>query len=184
MTFDPVPSPHGIVDVDWIRAGTRVGTGIDSAIPLRFEAYATLVIDDDPHAQAERLCEVLRGAGGDAGTGGAGAEPLVRGHLHHSSGQVLPAGAHEVDLYAGWRYSLAPCGWGGVLGHEDPWRGNLPDLLFPVDRTWLVSRLWDDDWVCLGGPRHLVDAVRRAFPALAREVLPGADATPPGRTAI
>jgi hypothetical protein len=33
----------------------------------------------------------------------------------------------------------------------------LPNVMFPVDRSWLVSALWDDDWICIGGPAGLVD---------------------------
>jgi hypothetical protein len=63
----------------------------------------------------------------------------------------------------------------------------LPDLMFPADRSWLFSTLWDDDWTCIGGPRRLVDAFL-THPDLryrAREVNPSVeDATPPGHTAI
>jgi hypothetical protein len=55
--------------------------------------------------------------------------------------------------------------------------------MFPVDRSWLVSTLWDDDWICVGGSRALVDAARH-HPDLGRrtrQVAPsGEDATPPG----
>ena len=30
-------------------------------------------------------------------------------------------------------------------------QGALPDLMFPADRSWLVSTLWDDDRTCVGG---------------------------------
>ena len=36
------------------------------------------------------------------------------------------------------------------------WKGVLPHLMFPADRSWLFSTLWDDDWSCLGGPAGLV----------------------------
>jgi hypothetical protein len=35
----------------------------------------------------------------------------------------------------------------------------LPNLMFPADRSWLVSTLWDDDWTCVGGPAELVGGV-------------------------
>jgi hypothetical protein len=66
------------------------------------------------------------------------------------------------------------------------WKGVLPDLMFPADRSWLFSTLWDDDWTSIGGSRGLVDAFL-AHPDLAqrvREVDPSVeDATPPGHTA-
>jgi len=62
------------------------------------------------------------------------------------------------------------------------WKGVLPDVMFPVDRSWLASTLWDDYWTCIGGSRALVEA-RLAHPELrrrAREVDPAApDVTPP-----
>ena len=60
------------------------------------------------------------------------------------------------------------------------------ELLFPADRSWLVSTLWDDDWT-IGGPRALVDAFvnHRDLPDRAREAKSLLeDATPPGHTAI
>jgi len=44
-------------------------------------------------------------------------------------------------------------------GHPRSPHGTLPDLIFPADRSWLVSALWDDTWTCIGGPRHLIDAL-------------------------
>jgi hypothetical protein len=53
--------------------------------------------------------------------------------------------------------------WGYVLVEAGPeeagawrrggWGEDLPDLMFPSDRTWLFSTLWDDDWSCVGGSR-------------------------------
>jgi hypothetical protein len=75
----------------------------------------------------------------------------------------------------------------GVWREREHWKCPLPDLMFPVDRSWLVSTLWDDDWTCIGGSRGLVDTFL-AHPDLrhrAREVDPSLkDATPPGHTAI
>ena len=86
------------------------------------------------------------------------------------------------------RYVLVkPAGAGGGSRERDHWKGPLPDLMFPADRSWLVSTLWDYDWTCIGGPRTLVDAFL-AYSDLrhrAREVDPSIkDATPQGHTAI
>jgi hypothetical protein len=54
--------------------------------------------------------------------------------------------------------------------------------MFPEDRSWLVSSLWDDDWACIGGPAALIDDLL-ADPVLApnvRRVDTRQDATPPG----
>lgn len=65
---------------------------------------------------------------------------------------------------------------------NDSWslRGALPEVMFPGDRSWLVSTLWDDDWTCIGGPAQLIDKGRRDGRLQGRLVQPGQDATPPG----
>jgi hypothetical protein len=74
-----------------------------------------------------------------------------------------------------------------VWREREHWKSLLPDLMFPAGRSWLVSTLWDDDWMCIGGSRGLVDAFL-THPDLrhrAREVdLSLKDATPPGHIAI
>jgi hypothetical protein len=57
--------------------------------------------------------------------------------------------------------------------HDRPsfWKGALPSVMFPADRSWLVSTLWDDDWTCIGGPAELVDSFVRHPSVLARPVL-------------
>lgn len=61
-----------------------------------------------------------------------------------------------------------------------PWHSALPELMFPSDRSWLVSTMWDDDWRCVGGPAALVDALLKRHELEARSVMPDDDATPPG----
>ena len=56
--------------------------------------------------------------------------------------------------------------------------------MFPADRSWLVSTLWDDDWTCIGGPAQLMDGFLRHRELEARRVTLGQDATPPGHQAI
>jgi len=56
--------------------------------------------------------------------------------------------------------------------------------MFPDDRSWLVSTLWDDDWTCIGGPAELVDRFLRHPDLQARSVALGQDVTPPGHQAI
>jgi hypothetical protein len=74
-----------------------------------------------------------------------------------------------------------------VWGGDDRYKGVLPDLMFPVDRSWLLSTLWDDDWTCIGGSKELVGAIlaHAELCHRAREVDPSVtDATPPGHSAI
>ena len=60
------------------------------------------------------------------------------------------------------------------------------NLMFPVDRRWLVSTLWDDDWTCVGGTTALINDLMHhpQLSPLVRRVAPGQDATPPGYTAM
>ncbi len=62
----------------------------------------------------------------------------------------------------------------------------LPDLIFPADRSWLFSTLWDDDWTCIGGSTALVaDLLNdRDLGTRARRVRLDQDATPPGHKAL
>jgi hypothetical protein len=70
---------------------------------------------------------------------------------------------------------------------REHWKGPLPDLMFPTNRAWLVSTLWDDDWTCIGGSQALIDALsaHSSLGDRVREVSPSLeDSTPPGHTAI
>lgn len=64
--------------------------------------------------------------------------------------------------------------------------GRLPNLIFPMDRSGLVSTLWDDDWTCVGGPVALIDGFlsHSDLRARARRVRLDEDATPPGHKAV
>ena len=64
------------------------------------------------------------------------------------------------------------------------WKGALPNLMFPADRSWLVSTLWDDDWTCIGGPAQLVEKFLSHPDLQARPVTLNEDATPPGHQAL
>jgi hypothetical protein len=93
-----------------------------------------------------------------------------------------------VTLYSGWHYVLVKAGpeQAASWRRDDPgsfWPGVLPNLMFPADRSWLVSTLWDDDWTCIGGPAGLVDRFLRHPNLQARPVALGQDGTPPGHQA-
>ena len=78
--------------------------------------------------------------------------------------------------------SRPPPGAGAAAGSF--WKGALPNVMFPADRSWLVSTLWDDDWTCIGGPAALVDRFLHHPDLQARPVALGQDATPPGHQAL
>lgn len=87
-------------------------------------------------------------------------------------------------MYASWKYGLIQAGpeqahtW-----RPDSPRGTLPDLILPADRSWLVSRLWDAGWRCIGGSTDLIARVERACGHQVRRVGLGQPATPPGHIA-
>jgi hypothetical protein len=172
-------------DVAWITDGTSVGRTITSAIPPVFEAYATVVLPErgegqDLHDQA--VLGLLSGQSAD--------QLWWLGYLDTGADDIVFPGAPMVTLYSGWRYVLVEAGpqqaatW---RQHDRPsfWKGALPNVMFPADRSWLVSTLWDDDWTCIGGPAELVNSFVRHPRLQARPVpLSSQDATPPGHQAF
>jgi hypothetical protein len=167
-------------EVAWIHDNTSAGLAITSAIPPVFDAYATVIIaDDDRKRRADELA-ILR---------------LLADHSRDRAWWLgyLDTGAHDlvfdhaptVTLYAGWTYVLIEAGAAQAESwrDDDPWRGRLPDLIYPADRSWLVSMLWDDDWRCIGGTTALIQALVAALSPDSRSVTIDEDATPPGHVA-
>jgi hypothetical protein len=173
-------------DVEWIAAGTTVDRTITSAIPPIFDAYATIVLPDGGEGQG-RHDDALLSVLSEQSTG----RSWWLGYLDTGADDVVFPDAPRVTLYAGWPYVLVQAGpeqaatWrSGRRGSF--WSGRLPNLMFPRDRSWLVSTLWDDDWTCIGGSVALVESLSDdpdLRPRL-RRVTPGEDATPPGHHAI
>jgi hypothetical protein len=145
--------------VGWIK---EVPAWAGDAIPAVFDAYATVELPGTGHHDptdlpAQRVghdravVEILRKA--PAG------QPWWLGFLETGASDVIFPGAPRTMLYASWGYVLVEAGpeeagtW-----RRDVWGEALPDLMFPSDRTWLLSTLWDDDWSCVGGSRSLIDA--------------------------
>ena len=170
-------------EVAWIASGTSIGRAITAAIPPVFEAYATVVLPGDDQQQGKHdraVIALLR----EYSPG----RPWWLGYLDTGADDIVFPGAPMVTLYSGWHYVLVQAGpeqaatWRG----NDPgfWKGALPNVMFPADRSWLVSTLWDDDWTCIGGPAALVGSFLRHRDLQARPVMPGQDATPPGHQAL
>jgi len=173
-------------DVEWINAGTSVGTAITSGIPPVFDDYATVVLPDaraDQMRHDRALLASLTRHSPDQG--------WWLGFLETGGSDIVFPDAPRVSLYPGWPYVLVLAGPEQAAG----WRREdfpqlrprlLPDLMFPIDRSWLVSTLWDDAWTCVGGPVSLVDSLLND-PDLrprARRVGVDDDATPPGHQSI
>jgi hypothetical protein len=170
-------------EVAWIAGGTSVGLAITAAIPPVFAAYATIELPvrgrgQDQHDQA--VLALLREQ--------SASQPWWLGYLDTGADDIVFADAPTVNLYAGWRYVLVEAGpeqaatW-RRSGDWSFWKGALPNVIFPADRSWLVSTLWDDDWTCIGGPAELIGRFLHHPGLLTRPVTPQQDATPPGHQA-
>ena len=149
-----------------------------------FDAYATIVLPDGGEGQDEHDRAVLALLSEES----AG-QPWWLGYLDTGADDIIFPDAPKVTLYAEWHYVLVEAGrqqaatW-RLSGGWSFWKGALPNLMFPADRSWLISTLWDDDWTCLGGAATLVDKFVRDPALRARLVALGQDATPPGRQAF
>ena len=189
----------GDAEVAWIRENVSYhGPMIAYAIPPVFEAYATITLPVTPSTYQGRW------------TGGWGwDEPAERrdssvlavleehtpeqpwwlGYLNttgHGAETIFPD-APKVELY-GWNYVLIEAGPEQAGSWREPpgdWKGMLPDLMFPTDRSWVTSTLWDDYWTCIGASETLIQAFL-AHPYLrnhTRQVDPGSeDISPVGRS--
>lgn len=155
-------------DIAWIRDGTSIpGEDITVAVPAVFEAHGIVALpsnwehEQDDHDAA--LVQVLRE--------GSSETRWWLGYLDTGADDLVFPHAPTVTLYSGWRYVLVQAGPEQALswrhyGPETFWKGHLPNLMFPADRSWLITTLWDDDWACIGGPETLV-AELLAHPQLA-----------------
>jgi hypothetical protein len=179
-------------DVSWIQDNTDYGVQINCAIPPVFEAYATLELaGTGDHEVTRPLSEAW--ARHDAAVISILAEyttpqPWWLGFLETGVSDIVFHDAPKVALYAHWPYVLVEAGpeQAAAWRSDDDWGEALPDVMFPADRSWLFTTLWDDDWTCIGGSRALVDAFL-GHPDLSgriREVTTtDEDVTPPGHIA-
>jgi hypothetical protein len=177
-------------EVAWINACVNPGLSITAAIPPTFSGYATLAdpgaLDLEHHSDDLRQAEdrfddaVLSVLATHTEP-----QPWWLGFLETGASDVVFDDAPRVRVY-GCRYVLVQAGpreartWRSDWGR---WHTALPDLMFPIDRSWLLSSLWDDAWACVGGPIELISALL-ADPELragAQQTDPSiADMWPPG----
>jgi hypothetical protein len=172
-------------EVAWIANGVTTGLTITSAIPPVYEAYATIVIPEEPeerHRRDKALLTLLSEY--------SAGRPWWLGYLDNGSADIVFPDVPKVGLYQrSWHYVLAEAGpdQAAAWRQGQPWslgKGVLPDLMFLADRSWLFSTLWDDDWSCIGGPAALVNRFLHHPHLEARSVDLGQDATPAGHQAI
>lgn len=171
-------------EVAWIASGTSISRTITAAIPLVFDAYATVVLPDsgEEPKQRDRAVWALLSEHSPG-------QPWWLGYLDTGVDDMVFPGAPMVTLYAGWHYVLVEAGpeQAATWRRNDPMSyGALPNLMFPADRSWLVSTLWDDDWSCIGGPAGLVGRFLRHPDLQARPGRSGPAKTPrpPGHQAL
>src|SRR5882757_6664071 len=151
-------------EVRWIQETPR-GQSVADAIPPVFEAYATLeqpltgdrlteweeahdrqtVVVDASERHESALLDILIGR--------TGPQPWWLGYLETGNSDVVFPDAPRVEMYAHWSYVLVEAGpaQAAEWRSNDIWDESLPDVMFPADRSWLVTTLWDDDWTCVGG---------------------------------
>jgi hypothetical protein len=180
-------------EVTWIAEATSPNLTITSAIPPVFDAYATVVLPDngDQERHSRAMLALLAGQ-----SPGPPAGPRWwLGYLSTSADDMVSPGVTmaalpKVTLYSGWDCVLAEAGprqaatWRRTETEGLRWHDVLPDLMFPADRSWLVSTLCDDDWTCIGGPAIMVDRFLAHPDLQARLVRLGEEATPPGHRAF
>jgi hypothetical protein len=171
-------------EVEWINIATEVGVTITSAIPPIFDDYATIVI---PRIEPEQpkhdlaIIDVLAEHSPD--------QSWWLGYLDRGGSDIVFREAPKVRLYADWPYVLIQAGPDQAVRWRQHasvgYTSRLPELMFPEDRSWLVSTLWDDDWACLGGSATLVNSFMNHpdLQSRTRRIGLGHDATPPGHQA-
>lgn len=169
-------------DVTWINTGTPPGRAITAAIPPIFAAYCTLTMpfdDDDALPVYEQaLIELLAEQTPD--------QPWRLGYLDTGASEVVFPYAPRTTVYW-YGYVLVEAGPQQATSWRTPdFRGGLPDLMFPRDRSWLVSTMWDDQWTSVGATESIVNRILQhpLLAPIARQVTVKADATPPGHQAI
>ena len=173
------------VDVAWLQSRPS-GHTVETAMPLTFEAYATLHPLDGAEVEYVRYLELLPAherAVVDILRRHTTAQPWLLGYLDTGAHDVVFPAAPRVRAYWDWPYVLVEAGPDQALTWrtEPGFHGCLPDLYFPADRSWVVTGLWDDTWSCVGGPAELVSALVAERLTNARRVLPHDDACPPDR---
>lgn len=151
--------------VAWINHGVTGGLSITASIPPIFAAYATLAFPLELEASREvarpaedrfddALLRVL--------CAHTKPQPWWLGFLDTGASDVVLDDAPRVRIYSGWNYVLVQAGpheartW---RKDEGRWFTALPELVFPGDRSWLVSSLWDDAWAGIGGSAELISAL-------------------------
>lgn len=173
-------------DIEWIYSATEIGVTITSAIPPVFDDYATIVLPHNVEQGQPQHDEAVIGVLAEYSR----EQPWWLGYLDRGTSDIIFPEAPKVRLYAEWPYVLVQAGPEQALrwrqfGPTSGYSSGLPELMFPADRSWLVSTLWDDDWTSLGGSASFVERFVNHCDLRSRTRRVGLDqdATPPGHQA-
>ncbi len=83
----------------------------------------------------------------------------------------IPYAPRVIPFY-GHQYVLVEAGpQQAAAWRTEGWNWALPDLMFPADRSWMLSTGWDDTWTCIGGPEPLISSFKH-HPVLGQRVKP------------
>jgi hypothetical protein len=143
--------PGGSPVVDWITRSTRRDRTVISAIPLGFVRYATVVVPEDDAAKTRAdaaLVEVLQAHTPE--------QPWWLGYLDTGVADLVDpdapegVGVRRIGPTCCCR-AVAACPDRAKQRRQHALAQRPAELVFPADRSWLVSTMWDDDWRCVGG---------------------------------
>lgn len=148
-------APRADADAAWINDGTAAGNTITYAIPPVFASYCTLKLPETNdraelarHEQA--VIELL--------TEHTPEQPWWLGYLDTGPSDAVFPYAPRTTIYYGYCYVLVDAGAQQAAGWRDEgFSWTLPELMFPADRPWLLSTMWDDGWTSIGGSQQLVN---------------------------
>ncbi len=166
-------------EVAWINGGTSRDTAITAAIPPIFDSYCTLALPQSTDAELTRHEQAVMALLSEH----TEQQAWWLGYLDTGASDTVFPDAPTATVYEGHRYVLIEAGPQQTTWRDSAWNWTLPELMFPVDRSWLVSTRWDDDWTCIGGSEELVSSFLR-HPELgprARRMSPG---EPPGEAGL
>jgi hypothetical protein len=147
-------------DVAWIADSVDLSAEKVSLVPPGFAAYCRLDLPERTLGSQIRHDQAL--------VVRLSREPAAQqwwlGYLEYGIGIDLPfSDAARTKLF-GWDYVLVQAGAEQALNwraSESPiaWKGALPDVMFPADRSWVLVTDWDERWSGIGGTGRLVQSL-------------------------
>lgn len=139
-------------DVDWLRLNNGAAGTLGYAIPGYFAVYGAMNLPDEIAATEDRLLDALAPESG---------EELIAGWIDR--GPWPPPAGDEHVIYWDWKYRLRRVQSSDLRGLPGEGERCFPDLLFPINRSWLVSMLWDDSWRSIGATRAVARRIEQSL---------------------